>query len=177
MPTILKNNMTKTISRIAITLLFVLSFTVTQAQKFGHINSSDLLQLMPEVKKADSALQLYQKSLEDLNTSMTTEYSTKLADYQKNGATMNDAQRELKEGELADLEQRIQKFQGDAQDKFSSKKDELYTPILKKAEDAIKAVAKENSYAYVFDTSVGAVIYAQDSDNIMDLVKKKLGLK
>ena len=108
---------------------------------------------------------------------MTTEYSTKLADYQKNGATMNDAQKELKEGELADLEQRIQKFQGDAQDKFSSKKDELYTPILKKAEDAIKAVAKDNSYAYVFDTSVGAVIYAQDSDNIMDLVKKKLGLK
>ncbi len=177
MPTLLKNNMTKNFSRIAIALLLILSFSTTQAQKFGHINSSDLLQAMPEVKKADSALQVYQKSLEDLNESMTKEYSTKLNDYQTNGATMNDAVRQVKEQELGDLEQRIQKFQAEAQDKFASKKDELYTPILKKAEDGIKSVAKDNGYAYVFDTSVGAVIYAQDSDNIMDLVKKKLGLK
>ena len=169
--------MTKNFSRIALAVLLILSFTTTQAQKFGHINSSDLLQAMPEVKKADSALQLYQKSLEDLNESMTKEYSTKLNDYQTNGATMNDAVRQVKEQELGDLEQRIQKFQAEAQDKFAGKKDELYTPILKKAEDAIKGVAKENGYAYVFDTSVGAVIFAQDSDNIMDLVKKKLGLK
>ena len=169
--------MTKIFSRIAIALLLILSFSTTQAQKFGHINSSDLLQTMPEVKKADSALQLYQKSLEDLNESMTKEYSTKLNDYQTNGASMNDAVRQVKEQELGDLEQRIQKFQAEAQDKFAGKKDELYTPILKKAEDAIKGVAKENGYAYVFDTSVGAVIFAQDSDNIMDLVKKKLGLK
>ena len=169
--------MTKIFSRIAIALLLILSFSTTQAQKFGHINSSDLLQTMPEVKKADSALQLYQKSLEDLNESMTKEYSTKLNDYQTNGASMNDAVRQVKEQELGDLEQRIQKFQAEAQDKFAGKKDELYTPILKKAEDAIKGVAKENGYAYVFDTSVGAVIFAQDSDNIMELVKKKLGLK
>lgn len=177
MPTILKNNMTKTISRIAIALLLVLSFSTTQAQKFGHINSSELLQMMPEVKKADSSLQVYQKGLEDLNESMTKEYSSKLADYQTNGSTWTPEKIQVKEQELGDLEQRIQKFQGDAQDKFASKKDELYTPILKKAEDAIKAVAKDNSYSYVFDTSVGAVIYAQDSDNVMELVKKKLGLK
>ncbi len=169
--------MTKTISRIAIALLLVLSFSTTQAQKFGHINSSGLLQLMPEVKRADSALQLYQKSLEDLNESMTKEYSAKLNGYQTNGATMNDAVKQVKEQELGDLEQRIQKFQADAQDKFASKKDELYSPILKKAEEAIKAVAIDNGYAYIFDTSVGAVIYSQESDNIIELVKKKLGIK
>ncbi len=114
--------MTKIFSRIAIALLLILSFTTTQAQKFGHINSSELLQMMPDVKKADSALQVYQKSLEDLNESMTKEYSTKLNDYQTNGATMNDAVRQVKEQELGDLEQRIQKFQADAQDKFASKK-------------------------------------------------------
>ncbi len=53
----------------------------------------------------------------------------------------------------------------------------MYSPILKKAEDAIKQVAKENNYSYVFDMGTGAVIYAQDSDDLMPLVKKKLGLK
>ncbi|MFN9882854.1 MAG: OmpH family outer membrane protein, partial [Bacteroidota bacterium] len=64
-----------------------------------------------------------------------------------------------------------------AQEKLQTKKQEIYSPILKKAEDAVKAVAKENGYAYVFDTSIGAVIYAQDADDIMPLVKKKLNLK
>ena len=177
MPNLLKNNMTKIFSRIAIALLLILSFSTTQAQKFGHINSSDLLQTMPEVKKADSALQLYQKSLEDLNESMTKEYATKATDYQTNGATMNDAVRQVKEQELGDLEQRIQKFQAEAQDKFAGKKDELYTPIYKKAEDAIKEVAKENAIDYVFDTSMGGFIVSKESENIMDLVKKKLGIK
>ena len=70
----------------------------------------------------------------------------------------------------------IQDFQQTAQEKIAAKKEELYNPILKKAEVAIKDVAKENAYSYVFDTSVGAFLYAQDSDNMMDLVKKKLNI-
>ena len=50
----------------------------------------------------------------------------------------------------------------------------MYSPILKRAEAAIVEVAKENTYAYIFDTSAGAVVYAQPSDNVMDIVKKKL---
>ncbi|MBC7774905.1 MAG: OmpH family outer membrane protein, partial [Phycisphaerae bacterium] len=39
-----------------------------------------------------------------------------------------------------------------------------------------KAVAKENGYAMVFDTSTGAMLFASDSDDLTELVKKKLGL-
>jgi outer membrane protein len=108
---------------------------------------------------------------------MITEYQTKLADFQKNEKTLQDYQKELKQQELLDLQNRIQSFQDGAQEKLQTKKQEIYSPILKKAEDAVKAVAKENGYAYVFDTSIGAVIYAQDADDIMPLVKKKLNLK
>jgi outer membrane protein len=158
----------------------LLCFTIAanaQTNKLGHINSADLLQMMPEIKGADSSLQNYQKQLEDQNQTMLTEYQAKVADYQKGEPTMPDAVKDVKQQEIQDLQQRIQTFQQTAQDKFQSKKEELYSPILKKAEDAIKQVAKDNSYAYVFDTSAGAVIYAQDSDDLMPLVKKKLGLK
>ncbi|MCY7409759.1 MAG: OmpH family outer membrane protein [Chitinophagales bacterium] len=158
-------------------LILLCGVTVANAQKFGHINSADLLQLMPEIKKADSTLQAYQKQLEDQNQTMITEFQTKAASFQKDEATMPDAVKEVKQQELQDLQTRIQQFQQGAQDKFSTKKEELYSPILKRAEDGIKAVAKESSYAYVFDTSAGAVVYAQESDDIMPLVKKKLGLK
>jgi outer membrane protein len=132
---------------------------------------------MPEIKVADSTLAAYQKQVQDQFQAMQTEGQQKYDDFQKNSATMPDAVKEVKTQELQDLQNRISTFQQTAQDKFQAKKEELYSPILKKAEDAIKAVAKENNYAYVFDMGTGAVIYAQDADDLMPLVKKKLGLK
>src|SRR5215207_4323759 len=65
-----KTNLTmKFISLMSFVLLMTMAFSAS-AQKFGHINSADLLALMPEIKKADSVLQTYQKSLEEANTSM-----------------------------------------------------------------------------------------------------------
>ena len=168
----------KFFSYLTIALLLCVSLNAfSQSSKLGHINSAELLQLMPEIKSADSTLQGYQKQLEDQNQTMLNEYQGKVTDFQKNEATMPDAVKDVKQQEIQDLQQRIQAFQQTAQDKFQQKKEELYSPILKKAEDAIKAVAKENNYAYVFDTSAGAVIYSQESDDLMGIVKKKLGLK
>ena len=82
-----------------------------------------------------------------------------------------------KEKELSDLGQRIQDFQQTAQESIQKKKEEIYGPILKKAEDAIHTIAKDKGYSYIFDTSVGAFLYAVDSDDIMAMVKTKLGLK
>ncbi|MBK9523660.1 MAG: OmpH family outer membrane protein [Bacteroidetes bacterium] len=108
---------------------------------------------------------------------MTVEYQTKLQSYQSKADSMPEAIRTTKEKELTDLGNRIQDFQQTAQESIQKKKEELYGPILKKAEDAIKDIAKEKAYSYIFDTSLGSVIFAQESDNIMPLVKTRLGIK
>jgi outer membrane protein len=159
--------------------LFVTGLMNVQAQalKFGHINSADLIAMMPETKAADTAQSKYRKSLEDQLKTMTAEYQNKLADYQSKQATMQDAIKATREKELEDLGSRIQDFQQTAQESVQKKKEELYGPILKKAEDAIKAIAKEKAYSYIFDTSAGVVLFAQPSDDIMSMVKTKLGIK
>ncbi len=161
---------------LGLTIVAILMVGFANAQKFGHINSAELLSIMPEIKSADTKLEAYQKQLEEQNTAMMTEYQNKIQEYQQKEALMADAIKEIRQKEIVDLEKRIQQFQISAQDKLANKKDELYSPTLKKAEDAIKAVAKEKGYAYVFDMSLGAVIYAQPSDDIMSFVKAKLGL-
>ena len=117
----------KFLSYLAVVLL-LLTAVSTQAQslKFGHINSADLLAMMPEIKKADSVLQAYQKSLEDANTSMLTDYQKKIQDFQSLPATTTDAVKEIKQQEIKDLENRIQQFQGGAQDKLQNKKEEEF---------------------------------------------------
>ena len=147
-----------------------------QALKFGHINSAELLSALPEIKDADKKLQEFGASLETQLKLMTNEYQNKVQAYQSQQASMADPIKDAKVKEISDLEMRIQEFQQTAQESVSKKKEELYSPILKKTEDAIVEVAKEKGYAYVFDTSAGSVIYAQPSDDLMEVVKKKLNI-
>src|SRR5690348_8415972 len=146
----------KKISKIILVATVVLFSSNAFAQlKFGHINSTELIQLMPETKKADTTLKKFGESLETQLKTMSSEYQNKLQSYQGKRDSLPDAVRTIKEQELQDLGNRIQDFQQTAQESIQKKKEELYGPILKKAEDAIKDIAKEKGYAYIFDTAPG----------------------
>lgn len=157
---------------------FFICATVVNAQiKLGHINSTQLLSSMPETKLADSTLQKFGESLQAQLKTMSAEYDAKVADYQAKSEAMAEPVRTTKEKEIRDLGQRIQDFQESAQQSVQKKKEDVYSPIIKKAEEAIKAVGKDKGYTYIFDASIGALLYSSDSDDIMALVKAKLGLK
>lgn len=179
MPSTKNNNMKNLLKGFAFTalLLCCLAGVNAQAKKFGHINSNDLLMLMPERKEAETKIQDEAKKLEQQLSAMTTEYQTKVADYQTNSATMTDLIKQTKAKEIQDLEQRIQDFQQNAQESLQKKESELLKPIIDKAKKAIEDVAKEGGYGYIFDTSAGVILYSPEGDNIMALVKKKLGLQ
>ena len=87
-----------------------------------------------------------------------------------------DLVKQDKIAEITGLEQRIQSFQQNAQQALQSKEQELLEPILQKARNAINEVAKEGKYTYIFDKSMGTLLYAEDSENIISKVKKKLDL-
>jgi outer membrane protein len=150
--------------------------TDATAQKIAHINSNDLLQLMPEVKSANKEMEAYSKQLEEQLSSMTAELQKKYDEYTKTADKMPDAVKDLKEKEIQQLQERIETFRETARESVQNKEKQLLEPIIKKAKEAVQSVAKENGYAYVLDTSTGAVIMFPDSDNLMSLVKKKLNI-
>jgi outer membrane protein len=147
------------------------------AQKFGYINSAELLQAMPEIKKANTDAEAYAKTFQEQLQAMGKEYETKVQAYQASEKTMSEAVKEVKVKEIQDLQARIESFNQSAQEKVGKKKEELYQPILEKADKAIKDVAKEKGFDYVFDTSSNVLLYAKEGDNILALVKTKLGIK
>lgn len=147
-----------------------------KAAKFGWINSNDLLLLMPERDSAEAKLKDFAQQLELQLTSMTGEYEKKYTEYQQNLAVMNDVVKASKEEEIMDLQTRIQEFQQKAQQSLQKKEGDLMEPLINKAKDAISAVAKDNGYSYVFDISVGTLLHYPEGDNILPLVKTKLGI-
>jgi outer membrane protein len=168
--------MKKIILLVACSVAF-LSTINAQNIKIGHINSQELLALMPEIKKADADLKVYAKSFEDQLETMSKEYQKKMGKYQAQEKTMTDAVKEVKQKEITDLGARIESTQKSAEEKVVAKKQEIFKPILDKAEKAIKEVAKEKGFDYVFDVSTGSVLVTRDADNMLPLVKAKLGIQ
>jgi outer membrane protein len=76
---------------------------------------------------------------------------------------------------LIKLYQEVQGFNQKAEEQMAQRQQQLVGPIRVKAMDAIKAVAKEAGYAYILDVST--LIVAPPADDIVALVKKKLGIK
>tara|TARA_R110002072_G_scaffold144412_1_gene290467 strand:- start:371 stop:874 length:504 start_codon:yes stop_codon:yes gene_type:complete len=162
----------KNIILIAVTLLTTSVF----GQKFGHLNSNDLLMAMPERSAVEEDIKKYAQQLESQLGTMSKEYQAKVQDYQSKEATMTEAIKKDKIKEITNLEERISEFQQTAQTDLQEREEKLLRPIIDKAKTAIEEVAKENGYTYVFDSGVGVLLYQKDSDNIMPLVKKKLGI-
>ncbi len=171
--------------RKLVAILFVCTFLFTGnlfAQKgdlkFGHINSVEILSMMPERDSARMELQKYSQMLNQEMEAMQVEYSNKLQQYYDKQETYTNLVRQAKESELQDLERRIQQFQSSAQQDYSQKEAELLQPIMKKLEDAINKVGEEHGFIYIFDVSSGGVVFHSDkSVNALPLVKKELGLE
>lgn len=66
-------------------------------------------------------------------------------------------------------------FQNEANQLLQNRENELIAPIQQKAVSTTQAVAKENGYAYVLSKEL--LISFPNSDDMLPLVAKKLGLK
>ena len=145
--------------------------------KLCHINSNDLMHIMPGRDSAQAALQKEVEALQTELETMNKEFETKYNDYLAKRDQLSELIRKTKESDLQNMRARIEESQSNAQKLLEERQEALLKPIVDRAKKAIEEVGKENGYTYIFDSGIGTVLYSQDSDDIMPLVKKKLGLK
>ena len=163
--------------------LFMAGNVANAQQKFGHINSADLLQSMPEMKTADATFQTFAKQKQTALELMDAERTKKITFYNDKTKMLSEANKETlgKEiealvKEIQDMEKRITETQEKSQEELTTKRTEIYQPVFKKAEDAVKVVAKEKGFAYVFDISQPGVVYFDGGEDLLSAVKTKLGI-
>jgi Outer membrane protein len=150
-----------------------------QPLKVGHINADALLSMMPETKEAQQKLEEYGRQLEKDLEEMQGEFETKVTEFRANEKMMTTLARETKTEELESLQRRIQQFNQRAQQDLQEKQVELLSPVIERATNAVQEVARENGYTYILDSSQSkaVIIFAENGDDIMPLVKAKLGLE
>ena len=155
--------------------IFGLSGTAFSQAKIGYISTEELIGAMPEAEKANTELQEYQTALQEQGASYYKELNELDSLFARDSAKMNKATKDLKRNDMIALYQKVQGWQQTMQQMIGEKQQSLLGPIQKKAIDNIKLVAKEAGYAYIFEA--GSLLVSPPSDDILPLVKKKMGIK
>lgn len=173
------NNKTM-IKKIALLILCILPMgAMAQTLKFGHVNTIEVIQIMPEYEKAIADLKDLEKKYTDEIRRAEDEFNRKYTEYiqQQDSLPKNIAERRQKE--LQDLMERGQQFQQEVQENLQKAQQEMTAPIFTKVENALKAVGEEGGYIYIFDLGRTSIPYvsSQLSTDVTAALKAKLGIK
>ena len=160
---------------LCLTLLTAFS---ASAQKFGYCNSTDLLTEIPEVKQAESELQGFQTQLTKRGQEMVKSLQDKAEELKRkqDQGLISPKDVEVQTAKLEEEQEKIAQYEQEVYQKLSAKRQELFQPILDKVNDAMKVVAIENGFAFVFDANTNVLLYADPSLDVTKQVKNKLGI-
>ena len=161
----------------ALIIALLLAPMSMMAQKFGHFNSSELVQLLPEWTTAQTELNALAKQYDDDLKRMQDELQKKADEFQKEQANLLENVRARREQELNDLYQRVMQSRDDNQQAFQKAQAEKLQAISEKITAAVKKIGDEGGYVYIMDITAGIPYISEKlSTDITPELKKALGI-
>ena len=152
-------------------------FTTANAQKFGHVNTQEIMQAMPEFAKARTDIEALTKQYEADLKSMQDELQKKAEAFEKEESTLPENIKTRRQQEVQDMYQKIQQSYQDNQQALAKEQQDRLQAISTKILEAIKQVGTAGNYVYIMDVTSGIpYISTTLSTDVTAEVKKKLGL-
>jgi outer membrane protein len=154
-------------------------FTTANAQaKFGHVNTQEIIQAMPEYTKAKGEIDALQAQYEADLKSMQDELQKKGDAFEKEQATLPENIKNRRQQELQDMYTKIQQSFQDNQQALQKASSEKMQAITTKVLDAIKTVGQNGGYVYIMEMGAGIpYISTTLSTDVTAQVKAQLGIK
>lgn len=171
--------MKKAITFFTCLLFLGMNSLLAQDQTFAHVNLGNILAEMPAVKEADEEMKLLRDSLRNVYEQKVSQLEKEYGEFQRKVAegTVPPVQQQKKAQEFQVKQQEIMQLEQQLSTKMEMRRQQKLAPILDRVDQAIKNVAQENGFTMVFDTSAGSLLFAQDSKDVSNLVKQKLGIQ
>lgn len=146
--------------------------------RFAHVDNERLIRALPDTDSAFAQIEKLRTQLIGELEELQVEFNNKLNTYQTESTNWSEMVRSARENELNTMNQNIENFTAMAQQQMQERQAALLRPIYEKVQRAIRSVAQENGFIYVFDVSEGGggLLYVDEerSTNIFDLVLAKL---
>ena len=151
---------------LAIMIAFPMSLF---AQKFGVINTNELMTSLPEMKSV-------QEQMEDEFAKLQEEFNKKFQEFQALEASTPETIKERRTQELQEIDTKIQRFRETAQQDLQRQNQQLLAPIQEKVMKAIQSVGAEGKFTFIFENGMSLYTGADVTD-VTPLVKTALGIK
>ena len=156
----------------------ICGFTTANAQgKFGHVNTNEIIQAMPEYNKAKTEIAALQQQYEADLKSMQDELQKKGEAFDKEQATLPENIKQRRQTELQEMYQKIQQSYQDNQQALQKASAEKMQAIQAKVLEAIKSVGQTGGFIYIMEDNSLPYISSTLSTDVTAQVKAKLGLK
>jgi outer membrane protein len=152
--------------------------TANAQAKFGHVNTQEIIQAMPEYTAAKNEIDKLTAQYEADLKSMQDELQKKADAFEKEQATLPDNIKQRRQTELQEMYQKIQQSYQDNQQALQKASSEKMQAITAKVLDAIKAVGQAGDFVIINEINAGIpYISTTLSTDVTAQVKTKLGLK
>lgn len=164
--------------KIFVLLMFILPMGMLAQQKFGYVNSAEIIQVMPEFDKAQKELVELQKMYEDEFNAMRGELEKKGAEFEKlqqDSVPENILKRRYEE--LMQLQERLQQYGQEVSANLQQAEQEKMITIQKALRDALEAVGADGGFVCIFDLASGVPYISKTlCEDVTMKVRSKLGI-
>lgn len=133
-----------------------------QAQRFGYINSTQIVTQAPGAAEArqslETEMQGYRTELDQLETQLDSLQTA----YERQQASLSATARQQRQQELQQKFAQYQQRAAELQQTAQRREQELIAPLMQRIAGVIEEVRTEGGFAMIFDTGAGGVIVAAD---------------
>ena len=162
-------------------ILFNISNLSAQQQRYGFVDTSYILDHVPDYKSAQDQLNDFSAKWQSEIESIYIEIKNLHAKLRKDQVFLSPELKAKKEKEILAKEALAQKLQsryfGQNGDLYKKRQD-LVRPIQDDIYDAIKEIAKAGNYGMIIDKANGpTIIYSNNKFDLSDKVLYKLGIR
>ena len=163
------------IKKLLLAIMIALPMSVF-AQKFGIINTQQVMETMPEIKTVQEQMEASSKKYQTEFDNLQAEFKKKYEEFQALEESTPQAIRDRRMQEMQELDQKIQQFRETALQDHQRQQQQLMAPIQEKVMKAIQSVGDEGGYTFIFENMM-PVYTGKDVTDITPAVKTRLGIK
>ena len=163
-----------------VSLLLIISFSLPSlSQKNAYVDTEYILSKIPAYENAQTKLdnlsKTWKEEIEKKYKKVEDEYNK----YQTESALLSSEMKRQREEDIIAMEKEANELKDKyfgSEGELYNKRKELVEPIQEEVYNAIKEIATEGNYGFIFDKSADmSLIYTDPKYDISDDILKKLG--
>ena len=163
-----------------VSLLLIVTFSLpSMSQKNAYVDTEYILSKIPAYENAQAKLDNLSKGWKEEIEKKYKKVEDEYNKYQTESALLSSEMKRQREEDIINMEKEANELKDKyfgSEGELYNKRKELVEPIQEEVYNAIKEIATEGNYGFIFDKSADmSLIYTDPKYDISDDILKKLG--